>query len=72
MQTETAIVPVLCGTDDRAFRMTSEAHKRDIFVLPVVSPAVPRIAPARDGDRCSPAGRTAARPCSPKLGKVGT
>jgi glycine C-acetyltransferase len=41
LHTETAIVPVLCGTDDRAFRMTSEAHKRDIFVLPVVSPAVP-------------------------------
>jgi len=41
LQTETAIVPVLCGTDDRAFRMTSEAHKQDIFVLPVVSPAVP-------------------------------
>jgi glycine C-acetyltransferase len=41
LRTETAIVPVLCGTDDRAFRMTSEAHKKDIFVLPVVSPAVP-------------------------------
>lgn len=41
LKTETAIVPVLCGTDDRAFRMTAEAHKRDIFVLPVVSPAVP-------------------------------
>ncbi len=41
LKTETAIVPVLCGTDDRAFRMTSEAHKQDIFVLPVVSPAVP-------------------------------
>jgi glycine C-acetyltransferase len=41
LHTETAIVPVLCGTDDLAFRMTSEAHKHDIFVLPVVSPAVP-------------------------------
>ena len=41
LRTETAIVPVLCGTDDRAFRMTSEAHKKSIFVLPVVSPAVP-------------------------------
>jgi glycine C-acetyltransferase len=41
LRTETAIVPVLCGTDERAFRMTSEAHKKDIFVLPVVSPAVP-------------------------------
>jgi glycine C-acetyltransferase len=41
LQTRTAIVPVLCGTDERAFRMTAEAQKRDIFVLPVVSPAVP-------------------------------
>ena len=41
LHTETAIVPVLCGTDERAFRMTSEVQKKDIFVLPVVSPAVP-------------------------------
>lgn len=39
--TSTAIVPVLCGTDERAFRMTAEAQRQDIFVLPVVSPAVP-------------------------------
>jgi glycine C-acetyltransferase len=41
LQTRTAIVPVLCGTDERAFQMTAEAHRQDIFVLPVVSPAVP-------------------------------
>ena len=41
MLTETAIVPVLCGDDDIAFAMTREAHHRDVFVLPVVSPAVP-------------------------------
>jgi glycine C-acetyltransferase len=41
MDTETAIVPVLCGTDDRAFAITYEAQMKDIFVLPVVSPAVP-------------------------------
>lgn len=41
LNTETAIVPVLCGSDERAFRMTAEAQKHDIFVLPVVSPAVP-------------------------------
>jgi glycine C-acetyltransferase len=41
MQTETAIVPVLCGSDERAFSMTRAAHEEDIFVLPVVSPAVP-------------------------------
>lgn len=41
MDTETAIVPVLCGTDDRAFAITQEAQMKDVFVLPVVSPAVP-------------------------------
>jgi glycine C-acetyltransferase len=41
MRTETAIVPVLCGTDERAYRMTQHCQRRDIFVLPVVSPAVP-------------------------------
>jgi len=41
MLTETAIVPVLCGEDDVAFAMTREAQHNDVFVLPVVSPAVP-------------------------------
>ena len=41
MLTETAIVPVLCGSDEAAFAMTRECQRRDIFVLPVVSPAVP-------------------------------
>lgn len=41
MLTETAIVPVLCGDDDSAFAMTRYAQERDVFVLPVVSPAVP-------------------------------
>lgn len=39
--TETAIVPVLCGNDERAFALTRECQHRDVFVLPVVSPAVP-------------------------------
>ena len=39
--TETAIVPVICGTDELAFAMTREAQARDVFVLPVVSPGVP-------------------------------
>jgi len=39
--TSTAIVPVLCGLDDQAFAMTREAHHHDLYVLPVVSPAVP-------------------------------
>lgn len=41
MRTETAIVPVLCGEDDVAFAMTRYAQRNDVFVLPVVSPAVP-------------------------------
>jgi 8-amino-7-oxononanoate synthase len=41
MQTETAIVPILCGSDEQAFKMTRQAHRKGIFVLPVVSPAVP-------------------------------
>jgi len=41
MLTETAIVPVLCGSDDRAFMLTRAAQRKDVFVLPVVSPAVP-------------------------------
>jgi 8-amino-7-oxononanoate synthase len=41
MRTETAIVPVLCHEDTSAFLMTKYAQEHDIFVLPVVSPAVP-------------------------------
>jgi 7-keto-8-aminopelargonate synthetase-like enzyme len=41
LNTETAIVPVVCGSDEAAFMMTGEAQASDIFVLPVVSPAVP-------------------------------
>jgi len=41
LNTETAIVPVTCGEDEIAYRMTREAQHRDVFVLPVVSPAVP-------------------------------
>jgi len=41
MKTETAIVPVLCGADDRAFTMVRHCQYEDIFVLPVISPAVP-------------------------------
>ena len=42
MLTETAIVPVLLGEDDVAFAMTQQAQRNDVFVLPVVSPAVPQ------------------------------
>jgi len=39
--TSTAIVPIICGNDERAFAMTREAQHHDVFALPVVSPAVP-------------------------------
>ncbi len=39
--TETAIVPVLCGQDEVAYEMTRYCQRHDVFVLPVVSPAVP-------------------------------
>jgi glycine C-acetyltransferase len=41
MLSVTAIVPVLCGTDEKAFQMTRESHAEGVFALPVVSPAVP-------------------------------
>jgi 8-amino-7-oxononanoate synthase len=41
MLTETAIVPVLCGDDERAYDLTAAAQAKDLFMLPVVSPAVP-------------------------------
>ena len=41
MLSETAIVPVLCGPDETAFELTRLCQEQDIFVLPVVSPAVP-------------------------------
>ena len=34
-------MPVICGTDEAAYLMTRFAQERDVFVLPVVSPAVP-------------------------------
>jgi len=40
-KTKTAIVPIYCGSDQMAYEMTREAQMHDIFVLPVVSPAVP-------------------------------
>ncbi|MBI3243813.1 MAG: aminotransferase class I/II-fold pyridoxal phosphate-dependent enzyme [Chloroflexi bacterium] len=42
MRTETAIVPVLCGEDERAYQMVQHCQHHDIFVMPVVSPAVPQ------------------------------
>jgi 8-amino-7-oxononanoate synthase len=41
MLTETAIVPVLCGEDEMAYKLTRDCQKAGFFVLPVISPAVP-------------------------------
>lgn len=41
LQTETAIVPIVCGKDEVAYELTRQAQMKDVFVLPVVSPAVP-------------------------------
>jgi 8-amino-7-oxononanoate synthase len=41
MRTETAIIPILCGADERAFGMVRDCQHDNLFVLPVVSPAVP-------------------------------
>jgi len=41
MLTTTAIVPVLCVSDENAFMVTRLCQLEDTFVLPVVSPAVP-------------------------------
>ncbi len=41
MLSTTAIVPVLCVSDERAFALTRACQHKDLFVLPVVSPAVP-------------------------------
>lgn len=41
LRTQTAIIPILCGSDDLAYQMTRECHRQGIFVTPVVSPAVP-------------------------------
>jgi 7-keto-8-aminopelargonate synthetase-like enzyme len=32
---------VLCGSDELAYKLTQVCQHKDLFVLPVVSPAVP-------------------------------
>lgn len=39
--TQTAIVPVMCGEDERACLMVQYCQHHDVFALPVLSPAVP-------------------------------
>lgn len=41
LNSETSIVPIICGEDRRAFQMTKLCQEQGIFVLPVISPAVP-------------------------------
>ena len=41
LNTETPIVPIIAGDDERAWLMAKLSQEQDIFVLPVVSPAVP-------------------------------
>jgi glycine C-acetyltransferase len=41
LNSETPIVPIICGADEKAFEMTRLCQEDNIFVLPVVSPAVP-------------------------------
>jgi glycine C-acetyltransferase len=41
LNSETPIVPIITGDDERAWMMAKLSQQRDIFVLPVVSPAVP-------------------------------
>jgi 8-amino-7-oxononanoate synthase len=41
LHSETPVVPVICGEDERAYQMAKLCQEKDVFVLPVVSPAVP-------------------------------
>lgn len=41
LNSETPIVPIIVGDDDRALLMAKLSQDQDIFVLPVLSPAVP-------------------------------
>jgi len=40
-KTETPIVPIITGDDERAWLMTKYSQEHGVFVLPVVSPVVP-------------------------------
>lgn len=41
LNSETPIVPIIAGDDERAWMMAKLSQEQDIFVLPIVSPAVP-------------------------------
>ena len=39
--TQTPIVPILCGSDERAYQMTAACQRRGLYVLPAIPPGVP-------------------------------
>ncbi len=41
LNSETPIVPIICGDDGRAFMMAKVCQENDVFVPPIVFPAVP-------------------------------
>ncbi len=41
LNSQTCIVPIICGSEECAWEMARRSQREDIFVLPVVSPAVP-------------------------------
>jgi 8-amino-7-oxononanoate synthase len=41
LNSETPIVPIVCGADEQAYQMARLCQDEDVFVLPIVSPAVP-------------------------------
>src|SRR5690606_41537118 len=73
-QSETAVIPLIAGSDERAYDYATACRKAGVIGLPVVSPAVPntlarlRIAvtarhSTADIDVAAEAFPTAARPC---------
>lgn len=41
LRSETPIIPLICGAREKAYEAARYCHQRGLFVLPVVSPAVP-------------------------------
>ena len=40
LASQTAVVPIVCGSDERAYALTRACQERGLFALPVISPAV--------------------------------
>lgn len=41
LSSETSIVPIMCGSDEKTFEMARICYENGAFVLPIVAPAVP-------------------------------